>query len=63
MWRNKSNNMKLLLQRLLLGYRPNPKATAPKQGAVLTQPGGTAEQIHSALVLMQYKLKHGQTSN
>ncbi len=55
--------MKILLQRLLLGYRPNPKATAPKQGAVLTQPGGTAEQIHSALVLMQYKLKHGQTSN
>ena len=51
--------MKLLIQRLLLGYRPNPKATAPKQGAVLTQKGGTAEQIHSALVLMQYNLKHG----
>jgi len=55
--------MKLLIQKLLLGYRPNPKATAPRIGARLTQPGGTAEQIHSALVLMKYQLKHAQTIN
>lgn len=53
------NQLKLLIQRLLLGYRPNPEATTVKSGAVLTQPGGTAEQIHSALCLMQYNLKHG----
>lgn len=52
--------MKQLIQRILFGYRPNPKAIAPRSGAVLTQPGGTAEQIHSDLVLMQYQLKHGQ---
>jgi hypothetical protein len=51
-------NMKQLIQRLLFGYRPNPQAETPRPGAVLTQKGGTAEQIHSALVLMQYNLKH-----
>lgn len=55
--------MKLLIQKLLLGYRPNPKATAPSSGARLTQPGGTAEQIHSALVLMKYNMQHAQTIN
>jgi hypothetical protein len=57
------NPLKTLLQRLFLGYRPTPGATEPKAGARLTQQGGTAEQIHSALVLMQYNLKHGQTNN
>ena len=50
--------MKQLIQRLLFGYRPNPKAETPRSGARLTQPGGNSEQIHSALVLMQYNLKH-----
>ena len=54
--------MKLLIQKLLLGYRPNPKATAPRSGTRLTQPGGTAEQIHSALVLMKYNMQHGKQS-
>lgn len=53
------NQLKQLLHRLLFGYKPNPKATAPRSGARLTQPGGTAEQIHSALVLMQYNIKYG----
>jgi len=51
--------MKQFIQRLLFGYRPNPKATTVKSGARLTQPGGNAEAIHSALCLMQYNLKHG----
>lgn len=53
--------MKTLIQKLLFGYRTNPNAYTPKGGAVLTQKGGNAEAIHSALVLMQYNIKHAQT--
>ena len=46
--------------KITIRYRPNPKATAPRSGARLTQPGGTTEQIHSALVLMKYNMQHGK---
>jgi hypothetical protein len=50
--------MKTLIQRLLFGYRLNPKAETPRKGARLTQPGGNPEQIYSALVLFKHQLKH-----
>jgi len=59
----KTNNMKQLIQRLLFGYRTNPNAYTPKGGAVLTQKGGNAEAIHSALVLMQYQIRHAKGIN
>jgi hypothetical protein len=49
--------MKTLFQRILFGYRPNPKAEMPRKGARLTQPGGNPDQIHSALVMLKYQLK------
>jgi hypothetical protein len=55
--------MKQLIQRLLFGYRPNPDAYIPKGGAVLTQKGGNAEAIHSALVLMQYNIRNAEKIN
>ena len=54
--------MKALIQKLLFGYRTNPNAYTPKGGAVLTQKGGNAEAIHSALVLMQYNIRNGHTN-
>jgi hypothetical protein len=58
-----TNKMKQLIQRLLFGYRPNPDAYKPKGGAVLTQKGGNAEAIHSALVLMQYNIRNAEKIN
>lgn len=55
--------MKTLIQRLLFGYRTNPNAYTPKGGAKLTQQGGNAEAIHSALVLMQYNIRHAERIN
>ena len=55
--------MKALIQKLLFGYRTNPNAYTPKGGAVLTQKGGNAEAIHSALVLMQYNIRHAKGIN
>ena len=55
--------MKQLIQRLLFGYRSNPAAYIPKGGAKLTQQGGNAEAIHSALVLMQYNIRHAERIN
>jgi hypothetical protein len=52
----KLNQMKTLIQRLLFGYRPNPKAETPRSGSKLTYPGHNAEAIHSALVLLQYQI-------
>ena len=59
----KTNKMKALIQKLLFGYRSNPAAYIPKGGSVLTQKGGNAEAIHSALVLMQYQIKHAKGIN
>ena len=50
--------MKTFIQRLLFGYRPNPKAESPRGGSRLTYPGHNAEAIHSALVLLKYNLKN-----
>jgi hypothetical protein len=58
-----TNNMKQLIQKLLFGYRSNPEAYTPKGGAKLTYKGGNAEAIHSALVLMQYQIKHAKGIN
>ena len=58
-----TNKMKALIQKLLFGYRTNPNAYTPKGGAVLTQKGGNAEAIHSALVLMQYNIRHAKGIN
>jgi hypothetical protein len=55
--------MKALIQKLLFGYRNNPNAYTPKGGAILTQQGGNAEAIHSALVLMQYNIRHAERIN
>ena len=55
-----TNKMKQLIQKLLLGYRNNPDAYIPKGGAKLTQKGGNAEAIHSALVLMQYNIRNAK---
>jgi hypothetical protein len=55
--------MKQLIQKLLFGYRSNPEAYTPKGGAKLTYKGGNAEAIHSALVLMQYQIKHAKGIN
>jgi hypothetical protein len=55
-----TNKMKLLIQRLLFGYRINPAAYIPKGGAKLTYKGGNAEAIHSALVLMQYQIRNAK---
>jgi hypothetical protein len=55
--------MKQLIQKLLFGYRNNPHAYVPKGGAKLTYKGGNAEAIHSALVLMQYQIKHAKGIN
>ena len=55
--------MKQLIQKLLFGYRKNPNAYTPKGGAVLTQKGGNAEAIHSALVLMQYNIRNAKGIN
>ena len=49
--------MKQFIQRILFGYRPNPKAYVPKAGSILTQPGHNAEVIHSALVLLKFQIK------
>ena len=57
------NNMKQLIQKLLFGYRTNPNAYTPKGGAILTQQGGNAEAIHSALVLMQYNIRNAERIN
>ena len=50
--------MKALIQKLLFGYRTNPNAYTPKGGAVLTQKGGNAEAIHSALVLLKFQIEN-----
>ena len=55
--------MKALIQKILFGYRTNPNAYTPKGGAVLTQKGGNAEAIHSALVLMQYNIRNAKGIN
>lgn len=57
----KTNTMiqiKTLIQRLLFGYRNNPSAYIPKGGAILTQKGGNAEAIHSALVLLKFQIEN-----
>jgi hypothetical protein len=58
-----TNNMKALIQKLLFGYRTNPNAYTPKGGAKLTQKGGNPEAIHSALVIMQYNIRHAKGIN
>jgi hypothetical protein len=55
--------MKTLIQKLLFGYRTNPNAYTPKGGAKLTQQGGNPEAIHSALVIMQYNIRHAKGIN
>ena len=50
--------MKTLIQKLLFGYRSNPEAYIPKGGAILTQKGGNAEAIHSALVLLKFQIEN-----
>lgn len=43
--------MKLLIKRLLLGYRPNPKAQTPS-GAIRTIDGGTFQEKNAALLAL-----------
>lgn len=46
-----------------LFYVPTAHAKRMKGGYRTVSKGGTAEQIHSALVLMQYQLKNGSNPN
>ena len=46
--------MKQLIQRILFGYRPNPKAETPRGGFKTINGGTMKERIESLMALQEY---------